>query len=278
MPELTIPHKSDLGNLLLDLDGVVFGGQLVPLADSPHVQALVREIGAGTPVRIDKRDDHLGLYGWAADGVRARIEADGGAIRFGWRFRDWPGVLLTAEYHAVWEQPDGALVDITPAITEDSESLFAPDDTEPPPGDRYHVQHVSPDRFHDIVNRIASLKPGQRAYEERRAAKAGQSLHDWIGMKSFPDILIDAIPAFIAACDDFTAKRTGLPELIELRPDNFNEAEEGEWHLDWETELAREKIFDWVIVRERRMADIEEGMEAMGLTDTRFPDLSFPET
>ena len=278
MPELSIPHKQSLGDLLVELDDAVFGGQIVPSADSPHVQALLTDIGAGAPVRIEKRDDHLGIYGWPADGVRARMDVDGGFIRFGWRLRAWPDMLLTAERHAVWEEPDGTLVDITPAVTAEPASLFAPDDTEHAPGARYRVLHVSPDRSQDIAGRIASLKPGQRAYEERRAAKAGKSLHDWIGVKSFTDTLSEAIPAFIAACEAFTAKLTHLPDLIEVRPDDYDVADEGEWHPDWETEQARDKLVDWSIAREDRMIDIEEGMDALGLADTRVIDNSSPET
>ena len=272
MPELTIPHKQSLGDLLLELDDAVFGGQIVPSADSPHVQALLTGIGAGAPVRVEKRDDHLGTYGWAADGVRARMDVDGGFIRFGWRLRAWPDMLLTAERHAVWEEPDGTLVDITPAVTEEPASLFAPDDTEHASGARYRVLHVSPDRSREIAERVGSLKAGQRTYEERRAAKAGKSLHDWIGVKSFADPLVEAIPAFIAACEAFNAKLARLPDLIEPRPDDFNEADEGEWHPDWETEQARDKLIDWDLAREEAMMAIEEGMDALGMVDTRLID------
>ena len=272
MPELTISHKQAFGDLLLELDEGIFEGQIAPAADSPHVRALLAEIGAGVPVRIEMRDDHLGLYGWPADGVRARIEIDGGAIRFGWRLWEWPGILLTAERHAVWEEPGGTLVDIGPAVTDDAVTLFAPDASEHPPGGRYRVLHVSPDRSQDIADRIAALKPGQRAYEERRAAKAGKSLQDWIGVKSFTDTLPEAIPGFIAACEAFTAKLTRLPDLIEPRPDDFKEADEGEWHPDWETEQARDKLIDWDLAREEAMMAIEEGMHALGMVDTRLID------
>ena len=164
------------------------------------------------------------------------------------------------------------MVDIAPAVTDGTVTLFAPDASEHPPGARYRVLHVSPDRSEDIADRIAALKPGQRAYEERRAGKAGKSLHDWIGVKSFTDSLPEAIPAFIAACEAFTAKLTRLPDLIEPRPDDFNEADEGEWHPDWETEQARDKLIDWDLAREEAMMAIEEGMHALGMADTRLID------
>ena len=273
MPDLAIHHKRDLADVLLELDDDIFTGQVVPDADAPHVRALLAEIGAGQPVRIELRDDHLGLYGWPVDGVQARIDIDGGAIRYGWRLREWPDMLLTAVAHAVWEEPDGTLVDITPASTPGSLSLFAPD---PAATDllgiaRYRVLHVSPDRSREIAERVGSLKGGQRAYEERRAAKAGLSLHDWIGVKDFTDLLPEAIPAFTAACDAFIAKMSRLPDLIELRPEDHDDIADGEWHPDYETEQARDKLADWQLAREERMMDIEEGMDALGLTDTRVP-------
>ena len=32
----------------------------------------------------------------------------------GWRFWEWPGVFMEAEFHAVWQMPDGGLQDPTP--------------------------------------------------------------------------------------------------------------------------------------------------------------------
>ena len=272
MPDLTHQHKRDLGEVLLEFDELLLEGQIVPAIDSPDVLALLAEIGASEPIRIERREDHLGLYHWTEDGIRARMEADRGAIRHGWRLFEWPGILLTAVPHAVWQEPDGTLVDIAPAPIAATETLFAPDDLEPTASARYRVLHVSPDRSQGIADRVAALKAGQRSYEEKRAAKAGQSLVDWIAAKHFTDPLIEAIPAFIAACDAFTARLARLPDLIELRPDDYNEAAEGEWHPDWETEQARDKLVDWDMAREERAMDIEAGMHTLGLADTRVFD------
>jgi hypothetical protein len=269
MPDLTIDHKRVLAELLLELDDSVFAEQVVPDATAPHVQALLAEMGAGQPARVELRDDHLGLYGWPQDGVQVRIGVDGGAPRSGWRFREWPDVLLTAERHTVWQEPDGTLVDITPACTDEKVSLFVPDDSEPAKSAHFRVLYVSPDRSREIADRVAALKGGQRGYEERRAAKAGMSLYDWIAVKSFTDTLPEAIPAFAAACEAFTAKLARLPDLIESRPDDHDDIVDGEWHPDFETEVARDRLVDWHVARENRLADIEDGMDALGLTDTR---------
>lgn len=276
MPEPTIVHKRDLSKCLLELDDNVFAGQIMPDAGAPHVRALLAEIGAGEPTQIELRFDHLGLYGWPADGVQARIDTDGGVMRLGWRLREWSGMLLIAEAHAIWEQPDGTLVDITPISTPGDWSLFAQDPAATRGIAHHSVLHVTLDRSAEIAARVASFKGGQRGYEERRAAKAGLSLTDWIAAKAFTDPLPEAIPAFIAACIAFTAKLSRLPDLIERRPDDYDDIADGAWHSDFETDLAQDKLVEWHLPREDRMLDIEAGMKALGLTDSRVPALPMP--
>lgn len=46
--------------------------------------------------------------------VEQRVAAQGGRAVHGWQIWDWPSRLLEAEFHAVWENPAGLLVDITP--------------------------------------------------------------------------------------------------------------------------------------------------------------------
>jgi hypothetical protein len=60
--------------------------------------------------------------------VRAAVGIGGGRIAYGWAIWIWPGVLVEAEHHAVWELPDGSLVDITPKVEEEQRVLFLRDD------------------------------------------------------------------------------------------------------------------------------------------------------
>ena len=62
------------------------------------------------------------------EAVAAQIEREGGAARLGWLIREQPGMYLTADFHAVWENDDGIAVDVTPSRAGDSRSLFADDD------------------------------------------------------------------------------------------------------------------------------------------------------
>lgn len=81
----------------------------------------------GTPVYLDLQiepDSHP-LECFA--NVRAKIVRDGGSLQHGWVIWEWPGVLVEAEFHAVWNGGDGRFVDITPQVGGQTRVLFVPD-------------------------------------------------------------------------------------------------------------------------------------------------------
>jgi hypothetical protein len=49
----------------------------------------------------------------------------GGKAQHGWMILEWPGVLLEAQFHAVWRRSDGTLVDVS--LNDDERILFLPD-------------------------------------------------------------------------------------------------------------------------------------------------------
>lgn len=69
--------------------------------------------------------------------VASHVETHGGRVRHGWAIWEWPGVLLQAEFHAVWESPEGRKVDITPRAQPEGRILFLSD-----PERRYHGRRV----------------------------------------------------------------------------------------------------------------------------------------
>lgn len=218
MADLTLRHKRILGNELLDADDDVFSDMIVPREITPDIATFAAELSLLPPQQVLLIQDDDATYGWPADGVRARIERDGGDIRFGWRLRAWPDMMLMAVFHAVWIDPQGVPIDITPDVTEGDTSLFVPasPDLDPSelPTPRYRITHVRPDTSAAIAARIAGLKTGQRAYEERRAAKAGQTLEEWFNDKYHPDKTASLLPPFIKACEQFDAKLPTLPDFI----------------------------------------------------------------
>lgn len=59
--------------------------------------------------------------------VERHIEAHGGAICYGWRFWELEWLYVEAEFHAVWRDESGSLVDLTPAPGRVSRILFVVD-------------------------------------------------------------------------------------------------------------------------------------------------------
>lgn len=51
----------------------------------------------------------------------------GGEQLIGWSIWEWPRVYIEAEFHLVWRQPDGEIVDLTPKIVAMPRILFLPD-------------------------------------------------------------------------------------------------------------------------------------------------------
>lgn len=56
---------------------------------------------------------------------------NGGAVKFGWLMLLWPGVCIEAVHHAIWESPEGELIDVTthPVGLKAKHSLFLLDDS-----------------------------------------------------------------------------------------------------------------------------------------------------
>lgn len=61
--------------------------------------------------------------------VAAHIEQHGGSVQHGWALWEWPGVMIEAEFHAVWRALDNSLLDVTPREDSEQRVLFLPDPT-----------------------------------------------------------------------------------------------------------------------------------------------------
>lgn len=59
--------------------------------------------------------------------VAAVVTERGGRARYGWRIAEEDGLFLEAEFHAVWERPDGVLIDVSPPTAPSATTLFVPD-------------------------------------------------------------------------------------------------------------------------------------------------------
>ena len=164
--------------------------------------------GSSDPLYVDVVNDAQGMYGWCSDGVCEKVIEGGGRIVFGWAIWEWPGVIVTSEFHAVWESPDRVLLDITPKPWQESRILFVPDYTYPEgfdfdlrPRNRRLSLYKSPERTIEARQMIASFSASKLAYEQRRADKAGKTLEDVVAAKLSIDEKGLLIENFILACN-----------------------------------------------------------------------------
>ena len=59
--------------------------------------------------------------------VPKHVAAHGGCQLMGWAIWEWPGVLIEAEFHAVWQRNDGRILDLTPRPIFADPVTFLPD-------------------------------------------------------------------------------------------------------------------------------------------------------
>lgn len=59
--------------------------------------------------------------------VEKKVSKDGGEIVYGWTIWEHKH-FIEAEYHAVWENSDEDLIDLTPKANQETRILFVPDD------------------------------------------------------------------------------------------------------------------------------------------------------
>ncbi len=70
--------------------------------------------------------------------VEQQTQQDGGQTVFGWSLWELPALFVEAEFHAVWKQPTGELLDVTPKNHATSKILFLPD-----PSRRYEGRQIN---------------------------------------------------------------------------------------------------------------------------------------
>src|SRR5471030_2473882 len=59
--------------------------------------------------------------------VERQVAEFGGEIVYGWAVWEWPRIMITAEFHAVWKSPTGELSDVTIKPDGEQQIVFIPD-------------------------------------------------------------------------------------------------------------------------------------------------------
>lgn len=108
----------------------------VPKLLKPYVLSFCRSVNKLPPTHVPvrplpntKADDCFNIVG-------RQVEGGVGSMVLGWSIWEWPKVMIEAEFHAVWRDPDGNLFDLTPK--KFTEILFLPD-----PMKRYEGRQVN---------------------------------------------------------------------------------------------------------------------------------------
>lgn len=101
----------------------------VPTATDENISDLLSQIGSSEEPRYVPCELHQGApMNKCFPLVQEKIRTEGGKRVLGWQI--WKGeLLIEAEFHAVWENPDGKYIDITPKSLPFTEILFVPDHT-----------------------------------------------------------------------------------------------------------------------------------------------------
>jgi hypothetical protein len=101
---------------------------ITPLADSVQVKALcAMVVRDATPLMLMVDHAPDAMVSDCFHNVNKKVDREGGAILYGWDISEWVGVLVEAEYHAVWLGPDGPPKDVSPNQHARKQVLFLPD-------------------------------------------------------------------------------------------------------------------------------------------------------
>jgi hypothetical protein len=99
-----------------------------PAEITDEIRRFCQDLVSGTaPIWVDFEPSDTGEVDQCFNNVAALVRSRRGQTLLGWTIWEWPGVLLEAVFHAVWEGDDGQLADPTPKVDGEARTLFLPD-------------------------------------------------------------------------------------------------------------------------------------------------------
>lgn len=143
-----------------------FGRSLTtPKKINHNVKELVKSIGVNvTPIYANVEPKEGARPNECFDNVKIYAEQHGGEVQYGWQIWEKTGVVIEAEFHAVWKNHEGNLVDITPKTDNEQKILFIPDSTRTFTG-------FAPDNIRMSLSRNPNVRAGiiemERLYNMR---------------------------------------------------------------------------------------------------------------
>lgn len=103
-----------------------------PVADSPEVRALCeRLVPGGIPQVLPVEASPFAQVNECVPAVEAMVRRQGGRAELGWQlWETLPGVMIEAEFHAIWVDESGSRHDVTPKpLPTITDIVFLPDPT-----------------------------------------------------------------------------------------------------------------------------------------------------
>jgi hypothetical protein len=175
-----------------------------PLEVTPDIADLCAELGGGTPVFVDVSAPPTSRVGWCFSNVADVVADKGGAPLNGWLIWLARGMWLNAEFHSVWQPPDGGLFDVTPKPDGESIIMYLPDPTYGPHFDFYRRPNSvrmrvyrHDERREGLANKIASFSEARLSYEKAKARSKGVTVAQSVGMGMKRDRLEKLIDGFL---------------------------------------------------------------------------------
>ncbi|MRW83746.1 zinc chelation protein SecC [Pseudoduganella sp. FT26W] len=99
-----------------------------PAAITTEIVALCQGISpTTTPEYVEVRVEPAAEVNECFANVARKIDTDGGSIQHGWSIWQFGSWMVEAEFHAVWRNADGKLIDISPKPDGEARILFLPD-------------------------------------------------------------------------------------------------------------------------------------------------------
>ena len=99
-----------------------------PRAVTGAIRELAERLVPGAePAYVEIKPRSDGTVNECFAAVDQQVSDYGGKIHYGWSMWEWPGVMIEAEFHAVWKRPDGSLQCVTPRADEERRILFLSD-------------------------------------------------------------------------------------------------------------------------------------------------------
>lgn len=97
-----------------------------PQTISKQVNRLISKLNLkAPPVYVKVQPEPGAIVNECFPNVERKVLSNGGKMLCGWQIWEWPNVMIEAEFHAIWQSPEGGWVDITPKQDEEKKILFA---------------------------------------------------------------------------------------------------------------------------------------------------------